>query len=208
MKRVNFHDNKAVSPLIATIILIVITIVLAATLYVALVNYTSNSTKSVQAPAVEISATLTKNCYVNNITNNQFPYPVCYQNNTIFYELKINSINGCNDNISTRFLEFNIQFKNSSGSFSCSLKPYIHTFGRSHMPRCKITSSGKSGPAGTFFDIVLFHPVLHMTGGSIYLFQPIFEKQSGWVYLPQNQIYSIEIINFENNTNLASINLS
>lgn len=207
MKRVEISENKAVSPLIATIILVAITIILAATLYTTLINYASTSNKTAP-PAVEISATLSEKCYVKNKTNYQFPYPVCFENNTIFYELKINSINSCNDNLSTRYLEFNIEYKNTSGEFTCTIKPYINTFGRSHMPMCNITESAKSFSSGTVFDIVFFHPVLHMITGSIYLFQPILEKSYGWVYAPENKLYSIEILNYQNDTTLASINIS
>ena len=58
-------DNNAVSPIIATIILIAITIVLAATLYTALTYYASTSSSSKPPVAVSISATLTEKCYVN-----------------------------------------------------------------------------------------------------------------------------------------------
>ena len=63
MKRIEFRRDKAVSPLIATMILVAITIILAATLYTALINYASNSSKTTPPPAVEISATLTEKCY-------------------------------------------------------------------------------------------------------------------------------------------------
>ena len=66
LKPVLYDKDKAVSPIIATILLVAITVILASTLYLALGGFFSHTTTA--APSVAIGATNTTSSPVNNFT--------------------------------------------------------------------------------------------------------------------------------------------
>jgi flagellin-like protein len=221
MKQIINREEDAVSPIIATIILIAITIVLAATLYTALTYYASNSTTSKPPVAVEISATLTKDFYYNCTVNGGSPIQLC--NNTTFYELKINSINGCNGNISFYNIGFIITYKNgtSCGKTIIKINPTPYPYNMSYFDRnpcaLKIScfyDSGKNYTTGAIainnFELIALHPVRHMIPSSVYLFMPVKVRPNGEceTMAPQNQICSIEVINHVKQFVLFSVNTS
>ena len=204
-------DNNAVSPIIATIRLIAITIVLAATLYAALTYYASTSSSSKPPVAVSISATLTEKCYVNYTECHSMPYAnlLGFANDTTFYELHINSINGCNGNISLKNIQFIISYKNSSTLHKCVISHIPTQVSPSAQP-CHTTIASFAGPCGTNFTLTWFHPFRHMISGSIFLFQPYYSSYPSGdeIYSPQNKIYSIEAVNYVNQTILFTANIS
>lgn len=197
-------EDKAVSPIIATIILIAITIVIAATLYTALTFY-ANSTQIKPPDPVEISATLTEKCFINS-TVCHLPYGDELKNNTTFYELYINSISGCNGNISLIHKGFRIYYKNGSESECCLIDPHYLNNPLRQLPsyECSINVSNYGS---CYFVYVNFHPVVHMIPGSIFLFNQ--EKYTRhYYYLPTFQIYSIKFVNLTNNNSIFEVNIS
>ena len=223
MRQIINREEDAVSPIIATIILIAITIVLAATLYTALTYYASNSTTSKPPVAVEISATLTKGFYYNCTINGGSPINL-YYNNTTFYKLNINSINGCNGNISFYDIGFIITYKNgtSCGKTIIEINPTPCPYNMSYFDRnpCAINISNFDSPGKNYttgaiainnFDLVVLHPVRHMIPSSVYLFIPVKvlnPNGEGQTNAPQNQICSIEVINHVRQFVLFSVNTS
>lgn len=221
MRQIINREEDAVSPIIATIILIAITIVLAATLYTALTYYASNSTTSKPPVAVEISATLTKGFYYNCTINGGSPIQL--NNNTTFYKLNINSINGCNGNISFYDIGFIITYKNgtSCGKTIIEINPTPYPMNQDYLYRnpCAIKISnfcdpGKNITTGAIainnFELVVLHPVRHMIPSSVYLFIPVKVRPNGEceTMAPQNQICSIEVINHVSQFVLFSVNTS
>jgi flagellin-like protein len=204
-------DNNAVSPIIATIILIAITIVLAATLYTALTYYASTASSSKPPVAVSISATLTEKCYVNQTECHSMPYGgPGFSNNTTFYELYINSINGCNGNISLKDIQFIISYRNNSISGRCVWSCFKYLIQSNGSLNCTVISSIQTKSIiGSNFTLTWFHPIEHMISGSIFLFQPYyFNYAHKMIYSPQNKIYSIEAVNYVNQTVLFTANIS
>ncbi len=221
MKQIINREEDAVSPIIATIILIAITIVLAATLYTALTYYATNSAISKPPVAVEISATLTKGFYYNCTINGGSPIQL--NNNTTFYELKINSINGCNGNISFYNISFIITYKNGTccGKTLIEINPKPYPYNMSYFDRnpCAIKiacydNPGKNYSTGAMainnFELIMLHPVFHMISSSVYTFIPTKVYQDGRCksMAPQNQICSIEVINHVKQFVLFSVNTS
>ena len=222
MKQIINREEDAVSPIIATIILIAITIVLAATLYTALTYYASNSSTSTPPTAVEISATLTKGLYYNCTDNGGSPIQLD-SNNTTFYELKINSINGCDGNISLFKVAFIITYKNGTccGKTLIELnqQPYPYNISYSCRNPCAtrvatFNDPGKNYSTGAIainnFIFVALHPVWHMISSSVYIFIPAKARpNNGFQSMaPQNQICSIEVINHVRQFVLFSVNTS
>lgn len=85
MKRVILNQDKAVSPIIGTVLLVAITVTLAATLYTLLIPYFDNSTTP--TPQATLIATNKTSAGTSGITG--------------YYTLYVNSIN---ENVSTDFV--------------------------------------------------------------------------------------------------------
>ena len=221
MKQIINREEDAVSPIIATIILIAITIVLAATLYTALTYYATNSAISKPPVAVEISATLTKGFYHNCNINGVPVMPL--KNNTTYYELKINSINGCDGNISIFNIAFIITYKNGTccGKTLIELNRYPYPYNLTNFcqnscsePGFLYGDPGKNASSGAIainnFMFSTNHPVFHMISSSVYIFIPTKVYPDGRCksMAPQNQICSIEVINHVKQFVLFSVNTS
>jgi flagellin-like protein len=91
MKKVILNDDKAVSPIIATILLVAITVVLAATLYTILGGYTTFLGASTPSASIEVTTdstsppiyTLYVQQYSGNISLSQVEMVITTTNNTV-----------------------------------------------------------------------------------------------------------------------------
>ncbi|MGC8506458.1 MAG: archaellin/type IV pilin N-terminal domain-containing protein, partial [Thermoplasmata archaeon] len=68
------YKDKAVSPIIATILLVAITVILASTLYIALGGFFSHTASA--APTASISATNTTSSISTTATSNNYTYTI------------------------------------------------------------------------------------------------------------------------------------
>lgn len=102
MKKVIMKDDEAVSPIIATILLVAITVVLAATLYTILGGYTTFLGSSTPQASITVkqASTGTPPVYMmyvqqfgGNISLNKVQLVVTNTNNTVFYTTLITDLN-------------------------------------------------------------------------------------------------------------------
>lgn len=106
MKKVILKDDKAVSPIIATILLVAITVVLAATLYTILGGYTTFLGASTPQASIEVNSVSSSppiyrmyvNQYGGNISLSDVQMIIITNNtNTPYYNVLSNDQNGFNE---------------------------------------------------------------------------------------------------------------
>ncbi len=98
MKKVILNDDKAVSPIIATILLVAITVVLAATLYTILGGYTTFLGASTPQASIQVNEVATNppvyqlyvNQYGGNISLSEVQMVITTTNNSVYYNVLSN----------------------------------------------------------------------------------------------------------------------
>ena len=122
MKRVFQEKDKAVSPIIATILLVAITVVLAATLYTIVGGYTTLIGASTPTGSIKVeNASATKDAYYfvyvqqfgGNISLNDVQIEITLSNNTIIPPIAL-SVNDLNKEIS---IGYNLSMKVSGDTY-------------------------------------------------------------------------------------------
>ena len=122
MKQIIYKEDKAVSPIIATILLIAITVVLAATLYTVLGGFTSGLSNSGSAA---VSGT-----FANTSTNVKLGYQ---------YTFSVSSTSSGGISISS----LELKFTNGTGTFNTGALSSSITFGTNYTVNATSLSSGK-----------------------------------------------------------------